>query len=148
MKIPFRSGWAHRRPVLAALVVVTLVAAPGYFRLESAVDDANEAAATAETTATSLAAFVIAQAETTCRERQDFREILRRLVELSDDGTGLNLTAIPSFAALPETVKTYLVDLERRSQDSPEPSRFVEDALELLETVDCADLTVPEEIAP
>ena len=145
MKNPFRSGFAHRRPILVALLVVTIVAVPGYWRLEHSIDEAHSAADTAEATATALAAFVVDQAETTCREREDFREILRRLVELTDDGTGLNLTAIPSFAGLPESVKTYLLDLERRSQESPEPSRFVEDALELLETVACPDAADLEE---
>lgn len=141
-------GISKRRPLLAALVIVLVVAVPGYAMLGQAIDDANAAAEKAETTSRALAAFVISQAETTCHERQDFREVLRSLVELSDDGTGLDLDAVPSFENLPETVKTYLRELEARSQQAPEPSRFVRDALELLDTVDCADPTLPEETAP
>lgn len=143
-----RRGWTKRRPLLAALVIVLVVAVPGYAMLGQAIDDANAAAETAESTSRALAAFVVEQAATTCREREVSRSILRRLVELSDDGTGLDLDAVPSFEDLPSSVKIYLLDLERRSQASPEPSRFVTDALELLETVDCSDLALPEETTP
>lgn len=141
MKIPFRSGWAHRRPVLTALVVVAVVAVPGYWRLEQAIRDT-------EKTADALAAFVLVSAESTCQARRDFRDVLVDLVELSDDGTGLNLTAVPSFAALPESVKTYLRDLEARSNASEDPSAFVTEALALLEHVDCPDPTDLEEVSP
>lgn len=127
-----RRGWTRRRPLLAALVLVLAVAVPGYWRLDQIVADAAD-------TNDRLAAFVVESSNATCESRADFREVLRNLVLLSDDGSGLNLSAIPSFAELPQTVKTYLLDLEAASESAPNPSEFVTRALALLEPVPCPD---------
>lgn len=111
-----------------------VVAVPGFVRQEETIEELEE-------TQQALADFVVASAEASCQQRRDFRDVLVDLVELSDDGTGLNLSGIPSFAAMPESVKEWVRELERRSSSSDEPSAFVEDALELLETVKCPDPT-------
>lgn len=110
------------------------VAVPGFVRQEQTLDQLGK-------TQAALADFVVASAEASCDQRRDFRDVLVALVELSDDGTGLNLTAVPSFASLPESVKTYLRELETRSNEAEEPSSFVDDALALLEAVKCPDPT-------
>lgn len=49
------------RPFFSALIVLLLVVVPGYFRLETAVDTANDAAKSAEETSNELAAATDAQ---------------------------------------------------------------------------------------
>lgn len=131
------AGATKRRPLLTALVLVLVVAVPGYARLEVAVNNANEAAQIAQETADDLASFVVEQAEVVCSERRTIVQVLRQLVTISGAGGGFNPAAIPSFDAMPESVKTFFLDLASASSGSPDPGGFVESALKLLETVDC-----------
>lgn len=102
-----------RHPWLASLVLILVVAVPGYLRLEGIVNQA-------------------------CEDRRDSKLILRELVELSDDGRGgFNLTGIESFNDLDPATQKYLSDLEAASKTAPNPSKFVKDALALLDIPEC-----------
>lgn len=106
-------GFAHRHPLLVNLILIVLVVAPGYLRLEGIIDQA-------------------------CQDRRDQKIVLRELVDLSDDGRGrLNLTSIPSFQDLSPETQRYLADLEAAANQSPRPSQFVRNALALLTIPDC-----------
>lgn len=134
------AGATKRRPLLTALVLVLVVAVPGYARLEVAVNNANDAARIAQDTADDLASFVVEQAEVVCSERRTIVSVLRQLVTSSTSaGGGFDPAAIPSFAALPESVKRFFLDLANASSGAPDPDGFVSRALALLETVDCAE---------
>jgi hypothetical protein len=59
------SNWVNKqvkeRPFFSALVVLLIVMVPGYWRLENAVDTANDAAESAEQTAEDLETATLAQ---------------------------------------------------------------------------------------
>lgn len=105
--------WAYRHPILTNLVLIVLVVAPGYWRLEQ-------------------------QAAQACEDRRESKLLLRDLVELSDDDVGgFNLTAIPSFNDLDPETQQYLTDLESASKQAPRPSEFKRNALKLLDIPEC-----------
>lgn len=113
-------NWTVRHPLLTTLVMIVLVAGPGYWMIE------QQTHRTAE------------QATQACEDRRNGRLILRELVELSDDGRGgFNLTSIDSFKDLDPATQKYLSDLEAASKQSPHPSEFVQSALALLDVPDC-----------
>jgi hypothetical protein len=106
-------GWANRHPFPANLLITLLIVVPGYLRIEGIIDQA-------------------------CEDRRDQAILLRGLVELSDDGNGaLNLTGFPSFNDLDPAMQRYLRDLENASRQAPNPSRFVENALKLVQVPEC-----------
>lgn len=106
-------AWIHRHPLLTNLILIVLVAGPGYFRLEQ-------------------------QGEQACQDRRNSKLILRELVELSDDGRGaINLTGLDSFDELDPATQQYLRDLEEASRQAPRPSEFVRSALALLDVPTC-----------
>lgn len=112
--------WANRYPWLTSLILVVLIIAPGYWRLEQNVNESERLSQQA------------------CEDRRTGRLILRELVELSDDGQGgFNLTGIASYNDLDPATQKYLADLEAASKQAPRPSEFVESALELLDVPDC-----------
>jgi hypothetical protein len=105
--------WAQRNPILTALILVLVVAVPGFLRQEAIIN-------------------------TACHDRQDHAILLRGLVELSDDGNGtLNLTGFESFGDLDPETQRYLTDLEEASRQAPRPSEFVKNALALVDVPDC-----------
>ena len=115
-------SWTHRHPILVNLFLIVAVVAPGYFRVETLIDDQHD---------------IIDQA---CEDRRDQKIILRQLVELSDDGRGgLNLTRFESFNDLDPAMQKYLRDLEAASRQAPQPSKFVENALALLDVPQCSN---------
>lgn len=106
-------GFIHRHPLFVNLVLIVLVAGPGYLRLENISNSA-------------------------CEDRRDQAVLLRGLVELSDDGTGrIHLTGFPSFKDLDPDTQRYLTDVENASKQAPRPSEFVRHALELVQVPDC-----------
>jgi hypothetical protein len=104
--------WVDKHPLLTNVILIVLIAGPGYFRLEGIVNQA-------------------------CEDRRNGRIILRELVELSDDGTGLSLTGFDSFDDLDPETQQYLRDLEAASREAPRPSEFVRSALTLLDIPEC-----------
>lgn len=113
-------GWVHRHPLLTSLLLIVLVAGPGYLRVENIVDRLHSID------------------EEACDDRRDQALLLRDLIELSDDERGgFNLTGIESFDELDPATQRYLADLEAASKVAPNPSKFVENALALLNIPDC-----------
>lgn len=112
-------AWLHRHPLLANLVVVVTVVAPGYLRIEQILDEQQA---------------IIDQA---CHDRRDQKIVLRQLVELSDEDGQLNLTGFPSFHEMPPEVQAWVRDLEAAANQSPNPSSFAKKALALLDVPDC-----------
>lgn len=105
--------WADRHPWLVSLVLILVVAVPGYLRLEGTIDRA-------------------------CEDRRDQALLLRDLVNLSDDDSGgFNLTGIPSYKQLDRETQRYLADLEAASKQAPDPDGFVKNALALLDIPTC-----------
>lgn len=132
------SGWVRRHVLLTNLIILVLVAGPGYLRLETAIDDAESAASAAADNARDLEDFVIESALRACEQRHDIIIILRQLVELTDAGGGTgDLTQIDGFDRLTPELQTYLRNLVASAAGSDEPSRFVRDALALLIVPTC-----------
>lgn len=105
--------WIQRHPLLTNLVLIVVLVGPGYWRLEQINNQA-------------------------CQDRHDQAILLRQLVELSDDGDGgFNLTGFESFNDLDPAMQKYLRDLEAASRQAPNPSKFVEHALALVEVPNC-----------
>ena len=114
-------SWIHRHPLLTTLLLIVLVAGPGYLRIEHIVDEQKA---------------IITQA---CEDRRDQKIILRQLVELSDDGGQLNLTGFPSFKELDPATQQWVRDLQDAANQSPRPSQFVKNALALLDVPQCSN---------
>ena len=82
------------------------------------------------------------QDQARCEDLVAGRQVLRDLVELTDDnGGGLHLTAVPGFDDLPPETQRYMANIEAATRTDPgepdRPSRFVTEALELLEVPTC-----------
>lgn len=116
------SRFPDRHPLWTPVLLMVLVAGPGYLRIEQILDEQHN---------------IITQA---CEDRRDQKIILRQLVELSDDGGGrLDLTSFPSFQELDPATQQWVRDLEDAANQSPRPSQFVENALALLDVPQCSN---------
>ena len=128
-----KRGWTQQHPLLTALLLVVVVAVPGYLRLEYAIGEAQDAAVAV------AAETERAQLES-CESRRDRVMVLRQLVELTaETGADVHFGKVPGFDELEPELRTYLLALEAQLNAGPPPDRdFVNQALELLVVPDCS----------
>jgi hypothetical protein len=124
--------WTQRHPLLTALVLVVVVAVPGFVRVERAADKAHAAAEAVK------AETARATAEA-CHSRRDTIIVIRGLVELSaETGGGVDLTGVDGFDDLSPDLQFYFSNLQAMLNATPPPDQgFVDRALKRLPVPEC-----------
>jgi hypothetical protein len=133
-----RAGvWLNGRPLTTALLVVLVVAVPGYLRVETI---AADTAALAE----DLELEAARSALDACESRRTTIVIVRQLVEVSysGDGVGALFTGADGFALLDPVERAYFTNLEEdlNAAGGGGNEAAKARALAVLEVPDCAEL--------
>lgn len=142
-----RAGvWLNGHPLTACLVLVLVIAVPGYFRVEAIADDATAAAEQATDTADDLEAESARSDLEACQSRADTITVVRQLVTVAYAGggpAGPFFTSIPGFESLSPEMRYVLTELDKRiaaGGNGGGSEAAKQRALEVLVVPDCTEL--------